>query len=141
MDEDRQKSTFEILRRRGLTYVVVDEPQGFKSSVPPVAACTAALAVVRFHGRNAATWEKKGISAAERFKYLYREDELRTWIDRLLQLAQEADRVHALMNNCYSDYAVRNAEPVGNFVFVSHTISVLTEGETYGEERYGDIQP
>jgi len=109
MDEDRQKSTFEILRRRGLTYVVVDEPQVFKSSVPAVAACTATLAVVRFHGRNATTWEKKGISAAERFKYLYREDELRAWIDRLLQLAQEAEQVHALMNNCYRDYAVRNA--------------------------------
>jgi uncharacterized protein YecE (DUF72 family) len=116
MDEDRQKSTFEILRRRGLTYVIVDEPQGFKSSVPPVVACTATLAVVRFHGHNATTWEKKGISAAERFEYLYTEDELRVWIDRLLQLAQEAEQVHALMNNCYRDYAVRNARQLADLL-------------------------
>ncbi|MDQ3796112.1 MAG: DUF72 domain-containing protein, partial [Pseudomonadota bacterium] len=44
MDEDRQKSTLEILKGNDLAYVVVDEPQGFKSSVPQVIACTAPLA-------------------------------------------------------------------------------------------------
>jgi hypothetical protein len=77
MDEQRQKSTLEILKGNDLVYVVVDEPQGFKSSVPPVVACTAPLAVIRFQGHNDATWEKRGISPAERFKYLYREDELK----------------------------------------------------------------
>lgn len=109
MDTDRQKSTLEILSRHDLAYVVVDEPQGFGSSVPPVVACTAPLAVVRFHGHNDAAWEKRGISPAERFKYLYREDELKKWVEPIYQLARQADQVHALMNNCYSDYAVRNA--------------------------------
>ncbi|MGH8501473.1 MAG: DUF72 domain-containing protein [Gammaproteobacteria bacterium] len=109
MDEERQQSTLEILERKALAYVVVDEPQGFKSSVPPVLACTAPLAVVRFHGRNAQTWEKRGISVTERFKYLYSEDELKEWIGPIRRLAAQADRVHALMNNCYADYAMRNA--------------------------------
>src|SRR5206468_12772106 len=39
-----------LLAELGLTYVVVDEPQGFKTSVPPVVAATSpALAMIRFH--------------------------------------------------------------------------------------------
>ncbi len=65
----------------GATYVVVDEPQGFKTSVPPVVAATSPdLAMIRFHGHNAENWEKRGLSAAERFRYLYSEDELREWV-------------------------------------------------------------
>ena len=65
----------------GLTYVVVDEPQGFKTSVPPVVAATSPdLAMIRFHGHNAENWEKPGITAAERFRYLYTEDELSEWV-------------------------------------------------------------
>jgi uncharacterized protein YecE (DUF72 family) len=120
MDAERQKSILEILKRNDLAYVVVDEPQGFKSSVPPVVACTAPLAVIRFHGRNAATWEKRGISPAERFKYLYSEDELKEWVASIYHLAQEADQVHALMNNCYSDYAVRNARQLADLLSKAH---------------------
>ena len=52
---------------------MVDGPQGFKSSVPPVVAATSPdLAVVRFHGRRTATWESMGGRATvERFRYLY----------------------------------------------------------------------
>lgn len=116
MDEDRQKSTLEILKGNDLAYVVVDEPQGFKSSVPQVIACTTPLAVIRFHGHNAATWEARGISPAERFKYLYSEDELKAWVRPIYQLASQADQVHALMNNCYSDYAVRNARQLADLL-------------------------
>ena len=90
--------------------MVVDEPQGFKSSIPPVVAATnPGLAMVRFHGRNAETWEKPGLTAAERFRYLYEEDELREWVPPLRELAGKSKQLHVLMNNCYQDYGVRNA--------------------------------
>src|SRR5436305_2055912 len=76
---------------------------------PVVAGTTPDLAVVRFHGRADATWNARVSSAAERFKYLYDGDELAEWAPRLAELADEADEVHALMNNCYQDYGVRNA--------------------------------
>src|SRR5256885_11988953 len=53
---DEADRTFEFLESQDLAYVCVDEPQGFDSSLPPVVAVTADLAVVRFHGRNAETW-------------------------------------------------------------------------------------
>jgi uncharacterized protein YecE (DUF72 family) len=110
MKEDKQERTLDLLRDIGATYVVVDEPQGFKTSVPPVVAATSSdLAMVRFHGHNAENWEKKDITAAERFRYLYSEDELREWAGPARELAAQARQLHVLMNNCYADYGVRNA--------------------------------
>jgi uncharacterized protein YecE (DUF72 family) len=114
-DSDRQR-TLEVLHRNRLSYVVVDEPQGFKNSVPPVVAATADLAVVRFHGRNAENWLRKGITPAERFQYLYRDDELQEWVAPIRELDREAKETHALMNNCYQDYGVRNAYDLGRLL-------------------------
>lgn len=109
MDPGHERSTLEILERLGFSYVCVDEPQGFTSSTPPVVAATSDIAVVRFHGRAAELWEKKTAAAAERFRYLYTEDELREWAPRVRTLAEQASEVHALMNNCYRDYGIVNA--------------------------------
>jgi uncharacterized protein YecE (DUF72 family) len=103
---DNAAETLEFLRRHGLPYVCVDMPQGHRSSVPPVLAATADLAVVRFHGHSD-KWTSRDIY--EKFGYLYSEDELREWAPRLRALAEETDETHVLMNNCYSDYAQRNA--------------------------------
>jgi len=110
MDPGHERSTLDILERLGFAYVCVDEPQGFASSTPPVVAATSEIAVVRFHGRAADLWEKKTTSAAERFRYLYSEDELREWAPRVRTLAGQASEVHALMNNCYRDYGIVNAK-------------------------------
>ncbi len=109
MDDRHARRTLEFLGEHGLVYVSVDEPQGFTSSIPPVvAATTDDVAVVRFHGRNAETWNKKGVTAAERFAYDYSTDELREWAPKLEELREETRTVHALMNNCYRDFGVRN---------------------------------
>ncbi len=68
------------------------------------------LAVVRFHGRNAAAWDKPGAGTAERFGYAYREDELSEWVPRIRHLAASTRQVHVLMNNCHRHYAVQNAK-------------------------------
>src|SRR5690606_36530464 len=103
---DNAAETIEFLRRHGLPYVCVDMPQGHRSSVPPVLAATADLAVVRFHGHSD-KWTSRDIY--EKFGYLYSEDELREWAPRLRALAEDTDETHVLMNHCYSDYAQRNA--------------------------------
>jgi uncharacterized protein YecE (DUF72 family) len=108
MTEENRAETLEFLEGYGLPYVCVDMPQGFKSSVPPVVAATADLAVVRFHGHNSDEWESGSVQ--RRFRYLYSEGELAEWAPRLAALAQEASTTHALMNNCYEDYAPRNAQ-------------------------------
>jgi len=114
MSDRNQEETLAFLRQHGLTYVAVDEPQGFPSSIPPVHAVTSEeLAIVRFHGRNAENWKKPGLTAAERFDYRYSPAELREWVPKIDELATEAKDVHLLMNNCYGDKAVKNAEELG----------------------------
>ncbi|MBX6355315.1 MAG: DUF72 domain-containing protein [Micromonosporaceae bacterium] len=104
---DNQRETLDFLRQHHLPYVCVDMPQGHKSSVPPVVAATSDLAVVRFHGHSD-KWTSKDIH--EKFGYLYSEQELAQWAPRLRALADQTEQTHVLMNNCYSDYAQRNAE-------------------------------
>jgi uncharacterized protein YecE (DUF72 family) len=100
-----------FLRDHKLVHVVVDEPQGFGSSVPALWEITSpSLAMVRFHGRNKEMWEKKGLaSAAERFNYLYSEAELREFAAHVIEPAENAQETHALFNNCYRDFGQRNA--------------------------------
>jgi uncharacterized protein YecE (DUF72 family) len=109
-EPERQQRTLSFLEEQGLPYVCVDMPQGFRSSVPPVAAVTAPLAVVRFHGRRAETWGKRGVPVTERFRYEYSHEELAEWKPGVKRLAKDAKEVHVLMNNCYRDYAVRSAQ-------------------------------
>ncbi|HEX6509250.1 MAG TPA: DUF72 domain-containing protein [Chloroflexota bacterium] len=109
MSDKHRDETLGFLREHNLAYTSVDEPQGTKASVPPIAAATSDLSVVRFHGRRAETWDKPGVGVEERFKYLYNERELEEWVPKIRELARESEQVHALMNNCYADYGVRNA--------------------------------
>ncbi|GAA3749786.1 uncharacterized protein YecE (DUF72 family) [Spinactinospora alkalitolerans] len=106
MNEENREETLRFLVDHDLPYVCVDMPQGHASSVPPVAAVTSDLAVVRFHGRSR-HWESGDKRA--RFGYRYSDAELREWVPRLRHLAAEADSTHVLMNNCLRDYAQRNA--------------------------------
>jgi uncharacterized protein YecE (DUF72 family) len=106
-DGANRNETLDFLRAHGLPFVCVDMPQGYKSSIPPVAEATADLAVVRFHGHSE-KWTSADIH--EKFGYHYSRDELAAWAPKLKQLAAETSQTHVLMNNCYSDYAQRNAE-------------------------------
>jgi uncharacterized protein YecE (DUF72 family) len=107
MSEGNRAETLEFLSHHELPYVCVDMPQGYPSSVPPVLAATADLAVVRFHGHSD-LWTSKNIH--ERFGYRYSERELAEWAPRLRSLAREARSTHVLLNNCCGDYAQTNAQ-------------------------------
>ncbi|MEW2329116.1 DUF72 domain-containing protein [Micromonospora chersina] len=115
-DGDNAEETLGFLRQHELPFVCVDMPQGHKSSVPPVLAATADLAVVRFHGHSD-KWTSKDIH--EKFGYDYSKRELRDWAPKLRELAGEAEHTHVLMNNCYRDYAQRNATTLAGLLDAS----------------------
>ena len=100
LDEEHRTDTLAFLESLGATNVIVDAPKTeAKNLVPTVVALTSPTCYVRFHGRNASTWNVRGKSAAERFNYLYSEDELREWADPLGMLAEEAEQAFAFFNN------------------------------------------
>jgi uncharacterized protein YecE (DUF72 family) len=109
-NEKNAERTVKFLQDNKAPYVAVDEPQGFKSSVPPVVIITNEdLAVFRFHGRNTENWEKKDIPPSERFRYLYDEDELADWTPKIATVAMKTKQTHVIYNNCYSNYGTTNA--------------------------------
>jgi uncharacterized protein YecE (DUF72 family) len=117
LEERNQDETLGFLEDHDIPFVCVDMPQGFDSSLPPIAAATAKdLAVVRFHGRNTDVWTKKTETAAERFDYLYEQAELEPWVPKVKELSSQAKSTHVLMNNCYRDYAVRNARQLATLL-------------------------
>jgi uncharacterized protein YecE (DUF72 family) len=72
--------------------------------------------VIRFHGHNDAEWESGSVQ--RRFKYLYSEEELKQWAPKVEDLAGSAKQTHILMNNCYRDYAQRNARELADLLKV-----------------------
>ena len=127
-NEKNAERTLRFLEDEGIALVMVDGPQGFKSSIPPVVATTSpALAVVRFHGRRTATWESmRGLPTVERFRYLYQPDELREWVPRVMDAAAQSDETHVLMNNCYANYGSTNARELA---------AMLAEELAHGGDR------
>jgi uncharacterized protein YecE (DUF72 family) len=117
LEERNTEETLTFLEEHDLPFVGVDMPQGFDSSVPPIAAVTAKdLAMVRFHGRDPEVWGKKNVTASERFRYEYSQAELAEWVPRIRGLAERARETHVLMNNCYRDFAVNNARQLGDLL-------------------------
>ncbi|MEX0756048.1 MAG: DUF72 domain-containing protein [Actinomycetota bacterium] len=119
LEERNQDETLSFLRERNLPFVAVDMPQGFDSSLPPIAEATADdLSMVRFHGRNTDNWEKKSETAVDRFTYHYEQAELQPWVPRIESLAEQTRETHVLMNNCYRDFAVNNARDLASLLDV-----------------------
>ncbi len=122
LNEENRAATLAFLEEHGMTHVVTDSPriEGAKNMVPTVPAVTGDTAYVRLHGRNASTWNKRGGSAAERFDYLYSEEELRELVKPLGELAGEAEQTFVLLNN-----NGRSADGTGGYVAQAPTNAVM----------------
>ena len=111
LDARHRDGTLAFLRSRDIPYVAVDVPPGHATSMSPVHEVTSSkLAVVRFHGRNHDTWDLRGVPPNVRFRWDYTDAELSEWVPRIKEMERSAGRVHALMNNNYSNYSVKNAQ-------------------------------
>jgi uncharacterized protein YecE (DUF72 family) len=101
LDDEHRDDTLRFLEELGAAHVIVDAPriEGAKNVTPTVLALTSPTAYVRFHGRNAETWNKRGGSAAERFDYLYSDEELQEWVQPLRELSEQAEQAYAFFNN------------------------------------------
>ncbi len=98
------------LREQRMTYVVADTPPGTPSSLPRVPAVTTPnLAMVRLHGRRSDTWGARDATVAEKYRYLYDAAELDDWLAVILELADQAEQLHVVFNNCYANYGATNA--------------------------------
>lgn len=102
---DHLDKTLAWERELGLVHTVVDSPQGFANCVPCVWDVTnPRLAIVRLHGRNKETWNKKGLAASSaRFDYQYSADELAAMVPEIEHLGTLARQVHVIFNTNHED--------------------------------------
>ena len=100
LDEEHREETLRFLEEHRMSHVVVDAPRSEGKNVPlTVFGLTTPILYVRLHGRNAETWNSRGKSAAERFDYLYSDEELGEWVGPLQELSQQAEQAYVLFNN------------------------------------------
>ena len=109
--EKHLERTLELQRGLEVSHVVVDAPRGVKPEIPTVWAVTnPRLGLLRLHGRNAETWNKKGLkSSSERFNYDYSESELEELVPHIQELGSQCQQVNVLFNNNHEDQGQRNA--------------------------------
>ena len=110
-DNEALPQTEELLRELDVTLVGVDAPQIGDATAPPHLAITSPrLCIIRFHGRNRATWYiRDARSSADRFDYLYHPSELAEWVPAIEEAARRGVPVHVLFNNNSGNDAVTNA--------------------------------
>lgn len=109
-DDGAWPHTEDLLRELDCVFVGVDAPQIGDATAPPLLAITSPrLCIARFHGRNRRTWYVRGTASGERFDYLYRPQELESWVPAIRAAREQNVPVHALFNNNRSNYAVVNA--------------------------------
>lgn len=100
------------LREHHIGYCAVDEPR-LPGLVPPLTMVTSEDAYVRFHGRNATNWwggAGRSAGSGDRYDYDYQEDELKEWVRKVAELAEQARRTYLFFNNCHAGQAARNAK-------------------------------
>jgi uncharacterized protein YecE (DUF72 family) len=110
MEPGEREDTLAFLERNGLAYVSVDTPMTQASNVVARhAEATAPVAYVRFHGRNAKTWNIRSEKSSDRFDWMYTPEELGEWVPKLARLSDAAEEVYAMFNNNRDDFAPRSA--------------------------------
>jgi uncharacterized protein YecE (DUF72 family) len=110
-DGEHQQDTLAFERELGVVHTIVDEPQGFTNSVPAIWEAThPSYALVRLHGRNAATWNVKGATtASDRFNYDYSDVELGDIAASIRRMLPPLLQTHVIFNNNMDDQGQRNA--------------------------------
>lgn len=98
-------STFSFLKDVGMGYCIVDEPK-LPKLMPFIPKATSDLGYFRFHGRNQ-NWFN--VPTSVRYDYLYSEEELRSFIQPIIEIEHLTAKTFIFFNNCHGGSAARNA--------------------------------
>jgi uncharacterized protein YecE (DUF72 family) len=99
-------SVIEAFREKEVCYVNVDEPPLPKLPKPD-SRVTSSFSYIRLHGRNKKNWWKGDNTS--RYDYLYTDEELSDWIDRIKEIVQKVKILMIAFNNHFKGQAVKNA--------------------------------
>jgi uncharacterized protein YecE (DUF72 family) len=104
------KEFFAMLHARGVGFCNIDQPV-IGRSMKPTERSTARVGYIRLHGRRYDTWfsDDPTTPPEERYNYLYNEEELEPWAERIQHVAAHSGSTFVVTNNHYQGKAIVNA--------------------------------
>jgi uncharacterized protein YecE (DUF72 family) len=99
---------YDFLAERGVGFCNIDQPL-FHGSMKPSARSTSPVGYFRLHGQNYENWFREGAGRDARYDYLYSEEGLEPWAERVERLRDHVSSVYVIMNNHFKGKAVCNA--------------------------------
>ena len=112
-------AALEVLRERNVASVLIDGP-GLALNREMNAADHV---YIRFHGRNCDIWYKGGKEDDHRldlYDYLYRKEQLESWVPCISQAELKVTKVRAYFNNHARSKSVRNAFILMDMLGIEH---------------------
>ncbi len=85
-----EESTFSLLEKYKMSYCIIDEPyKSKKTLIPPILKVTTNFSYFRWHGLNPSHW----------YDYLYSEEQLKEWKDKIETVSDSVEKVYGFFNN------------------------------------------
>jgi len=101
-------SALQLLSEKNIGFANIDQPV-IGRSLPPTTHVTSRIGYVRLHGRNYKNWFKEDAGRDARYDYLYKENELLDWKDKIDNIADRAEKTFIIFNNHFRGQAVVNS--------------------------------
>jgi len=115
------EGTLRYFVQKGVAFCNIDQPLLGKS-IAPNEVVTSPVGYVRLHGRNYEQWFDSD-SGADRYNYLYNNEELQAWKKRITAVSEKAQRTFVVTNNHFEGKAAVNALQLKNML-TSQTVKV-----------------
>ena len=112
-----KKEFYELLHQRRVGFCNIDQPV-IGRSIKPSERVTSPIGYVRLHGRRYDTWfsDDPASPPSERYNYLYSEEELQPWAERIEHVAENAETTFVVTNNHFQAKGIVNALQLMNLL-------------------------
>jgi uncharacterized protein YecE (DUF72 family) len=112
-----KKEFYELLQERRVGFCNIDQPV-IGRSIQPSERVTSPIGYVRLHGRRYDTWfsDDPASPPSERYNYLYSEEELKPWAERIEHVAATAQTTFVVTNNHFQAKGIVNALQLMNLL-------------------------
>jgi uncharacterized protein YecE (DUF72 family) len=125
---------FDLLRAREAGFCNVDQP-GVARSLRPTEVVTSRVGYARLHGRNARDWFRRE-GGGGRYDYLYAEEELAPWVERIRRMAEQTADIFIIANNHF-----RGKAPLAALTLLSMLLGRRVEAPPDLVAAYPQIEP
>jgi uncharacterized protein YecE (DUF72 family) len=105
---------YDLLSRHHVCFCNIDQPVIGSSIRPSARATVRDYSYVRLHGRNYRDWFREDAGRDDRYDYLYSNEELDEWVERIKDLGRNTEKVFVITNNHYRGQALANALQIKN---------------------------